>query len=503
MKKKVLGIFLIFILAIISLNFIGALNTCIDSNSGDGYYQAGATMGDNSTLINFCNSSNNYCDNHFSLRDNNRWISSDYCADKDYLLEAYCKGDAGEHLVTGGVLSYDRHLCEYGCEENNLGYGYCLSAPKVCANLNQTIKNKIIELQNTGQNILLIEGNSFVSEGNYVVINQESSSKILRVEKVRYNLTARWVSLTDIINNESLNFIFNKSQTENGQLLLTIDGQKYYVYSMSTLVSDSNPGSILFVWGEGANSNLLESGVGTETTVSCPRACENGICLNCSENWTCTNWSNCIDNREMRQCIDLNKCGTIIEKPTEIEGCFCAENWTCNNWEKCINKITKRNCSDSTQCGTIYNKPLTFRDCTSEDLRKGEIIETFINNTKIIFERNPNGTNTLKTNKSFVSSLLNITGESEKLYVLTSLGNKEIKILPEDAISKSGEISHLNNITLKEYNGEIVYLVSGTKETKILFIIPLTEKIQIAVNADNANVMFVERPWWHFFTFGV
>lgn len=426
------------------------------------------------------------------------WGALDYC-DGDYLLKTYCKNLTNEDpLLTGGVLFYERHLCEYGCEENRDGNGYCLSAPKVCADLNQTLKNKIIELQNAGKKVFLVEGNSFVEEGMYTVISQGGYSRILSVEEVRKNVTSKWIYLKDVINNESLNFVFNQSQTEVNMSLI-IDGQKYYVYPDFMLVRDTTLGSILITWGNGASNELLVKGIGTETTISCPKACKNGICLDCLENWTCKDWgNNCTNNWKTRDCTDLNKCGTTKDKPSENQRCFCTENWICEDWIKCTNKMTKKNCTDLNKCGTISYKPLTFRNCTSEELSKGEIIEGSINNTKIIFERDSNGIKTLKTNNFFVNSFLNITQESEKLYAMTSSGNKEIKILPEEAILKFEEINKINNITLKEYNGEIVYTISGIKNTKLFFIFPLSEKIEMGVNAGNTLVMFVKRPWWHF-----
>ena len=40
--------------------------------------------------------------------------------------------------------------------------------------------------------------------------------------------------------------------------------------------------------------------------------------ISCTENWTCGNWTSCINNTQNRTCTDLNNCGTNITKLSEI-----------------------------------------------------------------------------------------------------------------------------------------------------------------------------------------
>ncbi|MFH1503460.1 MAG: hypothetical protein ABIE36_02280 [Candidatus Diapherotrites archaeon] len=42
----------------------------------------------------------------------------------------------------------------------------------------------------------------------------------------------------------------------------------------------------------------------------------------CLENWNCSKWGNCFNGFQRRNCIDLNSCGTIQEKPAEREVCL-------------------------------------------------------------------------------------------------------------------------------------------------------------------------------------
>ena len=46
-----------------------------------------------------------------------------------------------------------------------------------------------------------------------------------------------------------------------------------------------------------------------------------GNTTNCTEEWTCTSWSDCVDNIQTRTCTDNNDCGTIANKPAESQVC--------------------------------------------------------------------------------------------------------------------------------------------------------------------------------------
>ncbi len=42
----------------------------------------------------------------------------------------------------------------------------------------------------------------------------------------------------------------------------------------------------------------------------------------CSEFWICEDWSECIDGRKTRTCVDFNACGTSLSRPIEVENCI-------------------------------------------------------------------------------------------------------------------------------------------------------------------------------------
>lgn len=48
---------------------------------------------------------------------------------------------------------------------------------------------------------------------------------------------------------------------------------------------------------------------------------EVGALPECTEDWSCTDWSECVEGTQTRICTDLNDCGTTISKPTESQSC--------------------------------------------------------------------------------------------------------------------------------------------------------------------------------------
>lgn len=53
----------------------------------------------------------------------------------------------------------------------------------------------------------------------------------------------------------------------------------------------------------------------------------------CIENWNCTGWFSCQENNtQSRSCVDLNECGTLLDKPKEIQQCnYTSQNNTTEN----------------------------------------------------------------------------------------------------------------------------------------------------------------------------
>ncbi len=428
------------------------------------------------------------------------WQAPDYC-DGDYIMETYCKGGE-EEPVRGEELAYDRYLCEYGCVHSGKHKaGYCLSAPKVCADISQEVKDKVVELQGDGKNVSLMEG-EFLFDNEYLVVAQNGYSRILELKETRrggIKYKRDTTKFMDVISGEEFEF-----EGESGTLV--IDEQEYHIittegYNITKREGyEDHSGDARLTWGEEANSEraFRHNISGNEITISCPYECESGICLECGESWECTDWTDCAYyDLQTRNCTDSNNCGTIDEKPSESRECVfgedCEEDWECSDWRECISNIKKRDCVDLNDCGTNYDKPLISKIC---------VLEIFIKDVNVVIEKDSDGLSTLKTENNSVKSSLEIVTESQKVYIKTDRGNKQIKFLPEEAISKS-KIKDVNEIKIEGYEGEVVYAIAGTTKAKLFFIFPITAKIETKVNVETGQIVYTKKPWWSFLAVGI
>lgn len=101
--------------------------------------------------------------------------------------------------------------------------------------------------------------------------------------------------------------------------------------------------------------------------------CESKIIIEpepCIENWNCGEFSSCLNNRQTRDCNDLNKCGTTISKPSLTQECNieppitpCEESWTYSSWSECKNGQQTRTATDENSCGTTIKRESLSRNC--------------------------------------------------------------------------------------------------------------------------------------------
>jgi len=289
----------------------------------------------------------------------------------------------------------------------------------------------------------------------------------------------------------------------------------------------------------------------------CPYRCENGACIECTESWSCTSWSDCIDNLQTRTCTDSNNCGTTENKPSESQSCTigqCNENWDCSYWGECKYGIKKRVCEDLNECGTFNNKPSTTKICNINYTKQCNIEWTgYVYDSeqgRCVFMRgtaceNPfqyrtrtdcessenkiietNGSIRLRTEilvkgkevsveKSGERNIIKIEDEipvstslevvmdenNGKVYVKTSAGwEKEIRILPD---LEYPEASDIESIEIIEDHGQAVYLIKTRKPAALLFFIPLYADIEYRINIENGKIISSKKPWWSFLAFGV
>ncbi|HLC84697.1 MAG TPA: hypothetical protein VJH22_02810, partial [Candidatus Nanoarchaeia archaeon] len=53
------------------------------------------------------------------------------------------------------------------------------------------------------------------------------------------------------------------------------------------------------------------------------KTCDDGRCVDkgCSEDWVCSDWGDCVNGQESRDCQDYNKCGTLARRPDVTRLC--------------------------------------------------------------------------------------------------------------------------------------------------------------------------------------
>lgn len=92
----------------------------------------------------------------------------------------------------------------------------------------------------------------------------------------------------------------------------------------------------------------------------------------CTPSWQCTAWSECLDGEQSRVCTDQNSCGTEEGKPSEEQVCTppgtgilqeCHEEWSCSDWSECLEGVHNRTCVDMNSCGTEEEKPPETGTC--------------------------------------------------------------------------------------------------------------------------------------------
>jgi len=89
----------------------------------------------------------------------------------------------------------------------------------------------------------------------------------------------------------------------------------------------------------------------------------------CMQNWTCQEWSACVNGERTRTCSDSNSCGVITERPALVQACQispnCLEDWSCSAWSACSDNQQTRTCTDRNGCGTTTSKPRKTFNCAS------------------------------------------------------------------------------------------------------------------------------------------
>lgn len=86
----------------------------------------------------------------------------------------------------------------------------------------------------------------------------------------------------------------------------------------------------------------------------------------CIPKWDCTDFSICsIAQDKLRKCTDMEQCNDNSQKPLEKIFCIynkeCTSNWKCTEWTECVDGTKQRICNDLNFCNK--EKPAIEKDC--------------------------------------------------------------------------------------------------------------------------------------------
>ncbi len=189
-----------------------------------------------------------------------------------------------------------------------------------------------------------------------------------------------------------------------------------------------------------------------------------------------------------------------LDKPTPIDPVFKVK----------IGDIEAIDREIEVEIGSIKMKPIN--ECSGIEIsgvKMGELqpIDTEVEVTigavtstrPILIEQKENKL-LIQTEYASASTIKKLVIKERKLYMETSEGNKQIKIMPEVASSKAIEITAVKEIELKEEHAKPVYSVKGIKQSTLFLIVPISMEVETKINAETGVVISVNKPWWSFLT---
>jgi len=235
------------------------------------------------------------------------------------------------------------------------------------------------------------------------------------------------------------------------------------------------------------------------------------------------NSSDIEDEEDMNESIEddseeLKNNETEIEDENETEDC---EEWKCSQWSTCLNEKRIRACNQIKQCTDNQEEPTTVKRCKEKERLKPSTRATDCPNnctctgsvTKCIL---PDGTRemTITAGKSGniiiqikgINASTNITlykSDDGKLYAINKNNEtKRIRMLPdqvkEKLIEKTEKVLEKDDITLNE-DGNYVY--EGKKKSKLFLFMPIQIKVRAEIDAETGKIISASKPnWWEFLT---
>jgi parallel beta-helix repeat protein len=242
------------------------------------------------------------------------------------------------------------------------------SSPPSCCLLPGTLikmadgSEKVIESINIGDKILSFD----LFNGKFV------ESKVTKIENP---IREGYYDINNLLKITNEHPIYMKNEEKNyegwlqveklklGDYLFTQDRTWLKIDSIKYIEGDVQTYNLKFVnpWNDYFANNILVHNKGG----------------GCTENWTCSDWTSCLNGQQIRACQDLSNCGTNYTQPTLVQNCTslepeilpCTEqDWQCDDWQDCINNQQVRDCQKLKDCNITsgINKELT-KSCQEQE----------------------------------------------------------------------------------------------------------------------------------------
>jgi PGF-pre-PGF domain-containing protein len=113
---------------------------------------------------------------------------------------------------------------------------------------------------------------------------------------IRFAVNKTW--LTDNNVNSSNISLYRWEEYRWNELPVTF----FYQDISEILYEAESPGFSVFIIGTSGGGGEISEGA-------------------CTESWSCTDWSVCVNSTQTRTCTDSNDCGTTVNKPAESQEC--------------------------------------------------------------------------------------------------------------------------------------------------------------------------------------
>lgn len=390
------------------------------------------------------------------------------------ILTDHCEGDSAVEYICGARSYEIKYPCPNGCNE-----GVCI--PYDChdsdSGYNPNVKG---EVTYSPVDLILREGDFDLDLGEE--FNQDFGFQTLKVIS-ETNATFVYDNITENITKGKVykfpsgeifvkNISYYGDNNDSNQIEISMNKSIDYCVDTTSLAEFSCEETL---------GPLVEQSY-------CSYGCTNGACNPCVENWVCGAWGSCIGGIKKRTCSDNNYCGTYLQKPALNASCTISTPSENNDDEE-------DDTSDDTNAKeTLPTPPTPFTNLSSN--------EVYVNGKKVIIDSDEKGNMILIEDSPIVRTDLELNIEQGKLLVKTSAGEKELKILYDEAVSKATLVDDKKEVIIDEYKGKAVYVISGFKEVKLFFLFKINAKVMQKIAIDTGEVVQSKRPWWGFLASG-